>query len=109
VIREWKALERFAPAPFFAVVPAPASSPQHGTGERSPAMIPGDYEHKYDDETWMRFKTQAASRWPELTEAEIEASRNDEELFLALLQHRYTLARNDAVEQLTEVQGLALG
>jgi hypothetical protein len=30
-------------------------------------------------------------------------------LFLALLQHRYALARSDAVEQLTEVQDLALG
>jgi hypothetical protein len=72
-------------------------------------MTPGESEYEYDDETWMRFKTQAASRWPELTEAEIEASRNDEELFLALLEHRYALARSDAVEQLTEVQDLALG
>jgi hypothetical protein len=68
-----------------------------------------DFEQDYDDESWTRFKAQAAARWPELTEAEIEASRNDEELFVALLQHRYALTRNDAVDQLTEVQALALG
>jgi len=71
--------------------------------------MPGEYEHEYDDETWTRFKAQAVSRWPDLTEAEIEASRNDEELFLALLQHRYALPRSDAIEQLTEVQNLTLG
>jgi t-SNARE complex subunit (syntaxin) len=67
-----------------------------------------DFEQEYDDAGWARFKAQAATRWPELTEAEIEASRNDEELFVALLQHRYALTRGDAVEQLTEVQALAL-
>jgi len=67
-----------------------------------------DFEQEYDDASWARFKAQAATRWPQLTEAEIEASRNDEELFVALLQHRYALTRDAAVEQLTEVQALAL-
>ena len=71
--------------------------------------MPGDLEHEYDDDTWTRFKAQATARWPELTEAEIEASRSDEELFLALLQHRYALTRDHAIEQLSEVQSLAVG
>lgn len=71
--------------------------------------MPGDLEHEDDDDTWTRFKAQATLRWPELTEAEIEASRSDEELFLALLQHRYALSRDDAIEQLSEVQSLAVG
>ncbi len=69
---------------------------------------PGGLEHEYDDESWARFKSEAVSRWPELTEAELEASRNDEELLLALLKQRYALTRPAALEQVAAVQVRAL-
>jgi hypothetical protein len=70
-------------------------------------MSPG-LEHEYDDESWARFKAEAAARWPELTEAELEAARNDEELLITLLVRRYGMDRAAAVGQLTDAQGAVL-